>query len=499
MAGRFLPFVVSCVMFGVLTAAEGDTTATTTTWNPPKSFTLVYNVNNAGYIDVCGCKHKEVRQGSITRRASFLKQFRSTGRDLLLLDGGSCLFPIRDRVKDEHRAEAIRKAELIIEAYNRMGYRAMAVGPFDMAAGLDTLRELEKKAKFTLLSANLYDKDGQRIFKPYAIFEVAGVRVGVFGLTLDSLGKPYRLKVCPDAELRDPKQAAREMVAELKGKVDLLVALSHIREEMNFELAKELEDLDILLDPYIQYGNHHTWIKEEEWVGLQGETVFLRTDGQGARLGVLDITMRSPAEKLIDVNSIYDLEDAISAGEATAEQKTKLAALRGKNPFEFSRVSIEPHHLTDPEIDQLIDAWRNNVDPAKVARQEAGLPASDQYLTVTGCQSCHETQHAFWEKTKHANALASLVTTNDQHRFDCVGCHSLGYGKAFLDTRNMDKFANVQCESCHGTNPEHAQAPEKHSFGTIKKNDCLVCHNKAQTLKDFNFVFAKRMIACPKG
>jgi len=26
-----------------------------------KTFSLVYNVNNAGYIDVCGCKHKEVR------------------------------------------------------------------------------------------------------------------------------------------------------------------------------------------------------------------------------------------------------------------------------------------------------------------------------------------------------------------------------------------------------------------------------------------------------
>src|SRR6059036_1237003 len=59
-----------------------------------KKFTLVYNVNNAGYIDVCGCKHKEVRQGSLTRRASFLKQLRATGRDLLLVDGGSSLFAL---------------------------------------------------------------------------------------------------------------------------------------------------------------------------------------------------------------------------------------------------------------------------------------------------------------------------------------------------------------------------------------------------------------------
>ena len=499
MAGRLLPLTVSCMLIGCIAAAEGDTTSVTAAWDSPRSFTLVYNVNNSGYIDVCGCKHKEIRQGSITRRASFLKQFRSTGRQILLLDGGSSLFPVRNRVKDEHRVEAIRKAELIIEAYNRMGYRAMAVGPFDMGAGLDTLLELEKKAKFSLLSANLYDENGKRIFKPYEIFEVGGIRVGVFGLTLDSLGKPFRLKVCPNADLRDPKETAREMVAELRGKVDLLVALSHIREEMNFELAKELAGLDVLLDPYIQYGNHHTWIKEEEWLSMHGETVFLRTDGQGARLGALDVTMKAPNNGLADINAIYDLEDAVDGGNATDEQKASLAALRTKNAFEFTRISIEPHHLTDPEIDNLISEWKNNVDPAKVARAEATLPQRDQYLTVTACQSCHKAQHAFWEKTKHANALASLVATADQHRFDCIGCHSLGYGNAFLDTTNMASYANVQCESCHGTNPKHAKAPLNHAFEEISKKTCLACHNKAQTLKDFNFVFARRQIACPKG
>ena len=72
MAGRrLLPLIVSCMLFGLVDAAEGDAPTTTVEWNSPRSLTLVYNVNNAGYIDVCGCKHKEGRQGSITRRASF--------------------------------------------------------------------------------------------------------------------------------------------------------------------------------------------------------------------------------------------------------------------------------------------------------------------------------------------------------------------------------------------------------------------------------------------
>src|SRR6058998_242553 len=119
--------VVVAVLAGVTCAlVEGDvSTIGKAAGGPTKNFTLVYTVNNAGYIDVCGCKHKEVRQGSLTRRASFLKQLRATGRDLLLVDGGSSLFALEDRVKESELTEALRKAELIIEAYNRMGYRAM--------------------------------------------------------------------------------------------------------------------------------------------------------------------------------------------------------------------------------------------------------------------------------------------------------------------------------------------------------------------------------------
>src|SRR4029453_10243246 len=150
-----------------------------------RKFTLVYNVNNAGYIDVCGCKHKEVRQGSITRRASFLKQLRATGRQICLLDGGSSLFAFEDRLKDAERDEAIRKAELIVEAYNRMGYQAMAVGSFDLVGGMDTLLALQKRAKFPFLSANVvHTKTKSLFFKPYTILETAGVKIGVIGLTL---------------------------------------------------------------------------------------------------------------------------------------------------------------------------------------------------------------------------------------------------------------------------------------------------------------------------
>ncbi|MBI4606969.1 MAG: hypothetical protein HY721_33820 [Planctomycetes bacterium] len=467
---------------------------------PARKLTLVYNVNNAGYFDVCGCKHKEVRQGSITRRASFLKQLRATGRELCLLDGGSSLFAIEDNLKDPERPEAVRKAELIVECYNRMGYRAMAVGSSDLLGGLETLKSLEKRARFAFLSANLVDKGTKKtMFAPHAVLECAGMRLGVIGLTLNTMSRVYLGKVAPEVEVTDPLEAARRSADELRGKADLLIALSHLREETTFELISKLKELEIVVDPFIQYGNHHTWIKEDEWVSFRGDTLLLRSDGQGARMGVVDITMLAPRKPLADEARVKELQESVAATTATPEEKSELEGARGKNPFLFNRVSLEPHHGTDPEMDLLIAEWKKNVDFTKVAALQAQLPKQNDFLTVEKCKECHPKQYENWKTTKHSGAMASLVETGDEHRYDCVGCHSLGYGEAYLDTSKVGAYADVQCESCHGTNPKHADDPKTYHFSKVARTDCIVCHNKEQTRNEFNFAQAKPKVQCPKG
>jgi len=465
-----------------------------------KSFALVYSVNNSGYYDVCGCKHKEVKQGSLTRRASVLKQIQATGRKLLLVDGGSTLFPIEDRVKDEDLPEALRKAELIVEAFNRMGYQAMAVGSFDLAAGLDNLKALEKRAKFPFLSANLVDKTTlQPYFKPHVIVEVTGLRIGLIGLTLNTMSKNYLSRVAPDAATTDPIEAAKKCMEELRGKVDLVIALSHIRDETNIELIQRLPELEIVLDPFIQFGNHHTWIQDDEWATLKGETLLLRGDGQGARLGLVDIQFAAPRAKLLPEEKLAELLAAVSAGKATDQQKAELEKYRGKNLYRFLKVSLEPHYGTDPEIDEMISIWQKKGDPATVARPRDRLPRKGDYLTVEKCKPCHEKQHEFWRGTKHAEAYTTLIEKGSEGRFDCIGCHSLGYGQAFLDLDDIGPYANVQCESCHGTKPKHAETPKEAPFGKIQRADSIVCHNKEVTGNDFDFFRLKPKVQCPKG
>ena len=486
-----------CLLLGALATVLSGIAGESET---PKKFTLVYNINNAGYIDVCGCKHKEVRQGSMTRRASFLKQLKATDRNLLLLDGGSAFFPINKRLKPTEVKEAVRKAELITESYNRIGYSAMAIGPYDLITGLDNLLKLKKKARFQMLSANFVDKDGKLLFKPHAVFEVGGIRVGVIGLTLETIPKPVLEKRAPGCRILDPFTAAEKSYETLRPETDIIIALSHLKEDTNFSLIEKLKGLEMIIDPYIQQGSHKTWLKEEsEWLEEKNNTLFLRSDGQGARLGIVDVELFKNGKTLYSGARYDELLDLVEFDEADAQQKKELQSLSGKNLYRFTRISLEPHHLTDPEIDALVNAWKKNIDLSGVKHLEKDLPDKTRYLTHTACKSCHEKQYAFWLTTTHSHTFDELKKTGDEARYDCIGCHTLGYGAAFLDTTNVGNYANVQCESCHGLQPEHPKKPAEHSFGKVARSSCILCHNKEQTRSVFQFVPARKKVACPKG
>ncbi len=469
---------------------------------PPKKFTLVYNVNNGGYVDVCGCTHKQVRQGSLTRRASFLKQLRATGRQLILLDGGSALFPIEDRVRDEEIPEKMRQAELIVEAYNRMGYQALAVGPFDIAAGVDNLKKLQEKARFPFLSANLVDRNTEApIFRPHTVLEAGGVRVGVIGLTQASMGTYFLTKVAPGARVVDPVRAAKASLEALRGQVDVVIALAHVSEEETRAILSALPEIEIVVDPTIQMKSHRSWIREEEWLSFLGESLLLRTDGQGARLGVLDVEVASPRAKLASADRLAELEELEAKGSLPPELAAEKAKIRGKNLFRFWRISLEPHHGNDPEIDRLVAAWKSGSDPAKVPRETDPLPRRGDFLTVEVCKTCHPKQYENWERTKHAQALATLAQGGNEAAFDCIGCHSLGYGKAYLDPAEASAFPHVQCESCHGTNPDHPKEPEKRRFPPVSQATCIDCHNKEVLGQEREFFPAREMpkVRCPKS
>lgn len=96
----------------------------------------------------------------------------------LVLDSGNALFRNAGTATEADRA----RAAFIFEVMGRLGTRAMAVGQRDLSAGTAYLEALGKKGPVRLLSANLV-RGGKRVFEAGTVVEVAGVRVGLVGLS----------------------------------------------------------------------------------------------------------------------------------------------------------------------------------------------------------------------------------------------------------------------------------------------------------------------------
>ncbi|MGE3966184.1 MAG: multiheme c-type cytochrome [Planctomycetota bacterium] len=442
-----------------------------------KTFEVAFTVNNLGYIDVCGCKHKKVRMGSVARRQSYIRQATAAGRTLLLVDGGNCLFHNDNvKVQDHERVQILERSKVLVESMNRMGYKAMAVGHYDLVLGLDTLKEFEQQAKFPFLCANYVNDAGELIFPPTTEVEVDGIKVGILGLTLATIQPHYLERRAPGTRVTDPIEAARRYVPELRQRNQVVIVLSHNKVELNRTLAEQVAGIDFIVDPYIQMGNHKLWLEDNEVTERIGTCTIVRTDSQGARLGLLDL-------------------DVVPTG-APFSFRPAEEVPAGKSSFAFSRVSIEPHFLEDPEIQLMVEAFRKGTAFVNTATLPP-LPDKDKYLTASTCQACHVDQYNFWQSTKHAHAFASLEATNDQWRQDCIGCHVLGYGQTFVAPAEAEPYKNVQCESCHGLNPEHPQDPKAHQWPRIQETACLTCHNERQTFSEFKFGPMRQKVACP--
>ena len=128
-----------------------------------------------------------------------------------------------------------------------MGYDAVNVGEKDLMMGLRFLMDVAQKGKFSFISANLVDKGTQKgFFKPYVIKEMAGLKIGIFGL-LDDILNPTLQEKEPGLAILDPIPTSRALTKSLREYCDLIIALSQLGELKDRKLAKENPQIDLIL------------------------------------------------------------------------------------------------------------------------------------------------------------------------------------------------------------------------------------------------------------
>jgi 2',3'-cyclic-nucleotide 2'-phosphodiesterase (5'-nucleotidase family) len=193
--------------------------------------------------------------GGLPYVAGYAKQLRAERDDVLLLDAGDWL----------EKGDFIGVATLgrvTVQAMNRAGYDAAAVGNHDFAYGLDALLRLQKTAKFPTLTANVpADSPAFGKFPASCVVERNGVRVGIVGISrvftargaerdaLDPEALGLYSGQGPSAKrfVEYAIQTTRAEVEKLRTEVDLLVCLAHAGTVECRKIAAGVPEFDLFI------------------------------------------------------------------------------------------------------------------------------------------------------------------------------------------------------------------------------------------------------------
>jgi len=230
--------------------------------------------------------------------AAKVKQIRQENPNTILVDAGDTLHGLS--------IATLSEGESIVKIMNALGYDVMAPGNHDFNYGYQRLIELSEMMDFPLISANI-TKDGQLLFEPYTIVEVAGIKIAFFGLTTPETAYKTNPNNVKDLVFLDPIVAAQDMVQQLQGKADFIVALSHLGIDKDSEITSEMvaekvHGIDIIID-----GHSHTALDGGMKVG---DTLIVQTGDHTRNLGIVEIEFDN--KEAVNINaSLFSKEEAL--------------------------------------------------------------------------------------------------------------------------------------------------------------------------------------------
>ncbi|AJS60070.1 5'-nucleotidase C-terminal domain-containing protein [Paenibacillus sp. IHBB 10380] len=272
-----LTLTLSLLIGSVGTVAANGTTTTTDTQPTGKHITILHtNDMHARAVEASPAL-------GFAKLAGIIDSYRSKNPNTLLLDAG-------DAVHGTTFATLV-EGESVATVMKEMGYQAMVPGNHEFNYGYQRLVELSKIMGFPVLSANIKKKDGSRLFDPYLIKEVDGVKVGIIALTTPETAYKTNPKNVEGLKFTDPSAEAKVFVDELRDKVDVIVVIGHLGQDesstdTSFKVVKEVPGIDVFID-----GHSHTVL--ENGLLSDNNTLIASTGEYTEHLGVVDLWVDS--------------------------------------------------------------------------------------------------------------------------------------------------------------------------------------------------------------
>jgi 5'-nucleotidase len=164
-----------------------------------------------------------------------------------------------ERVLVLHAGDLFSRGDLVVpfsggrvnlEILERMSVDALTPGNGDFYFGVDNLVEQTSRVSVPVVHANIVQgQTGLRLFPPYLLKEVGGVRVAILGLGSVRMDHHSARLL----EYLDPLEVARQFAPALRRQSDLLIVLSHLGAILDAALARAVPEIDLIVG-----GHSHT-------------------------------------------------------------------------------------------------------------------------------------------------------------------------------------------------------------------------------------------------
>ena len=434
-------------------------------WPVPK-LALVITGRMDGYLEPCGCAGLDRMKGGIGRRYAMLEDLRrKRGWPVVAVDVGG-------NAKGFGK-QADLKFQTVAEALKKMGYDAIGLGKAELKlpAGEVAAQVASvdgKESVFVSANVALYGFDVSGFTVQKRTVQCGGRKVGITAV----LGPKYQKEINnSDVKMTDAQAALAKASAELRQeKCDLLILLAYATMDESTAFAKSHPEFDVVVT----------------------------SDG----------AYEPPANAPPKINGRPQL---IEVGE-----KGMTAVVLGfydspAQPVRYQRVFLDSRYAIAPEMQKLMEDYRNGLERAQEEEGLKGLgirpmpnPRAElmgAYVGSAKCESCHEESYRIWKKSKHAQAYRMLVEAKPSRNFDpeCLACHVIGWDPAqftpyeggYSSVQKTPLLVNVGCESCHGPGEAHIAAEAKNDPELQKKmqkatvvtkeesekQQCATCHD----------------------
>ena len=265
--------------------------------SPSATVTLVHLNDVYEILPVEGGK-----SGGLARVATVVQALKAAHPAVLTTLGGDYLSPSAlGTARIDGQPLAGRQ---MVDVLNATGLDVATLGNHEFDVSEAAFRSHLVQSKFRIVSTNVTDA-GDKPFPGVPTSLIVPItsgprslRIGFVGVTIDSTRKPW-------VRYRDAIASARAELEALRGKVDAVVALTHLSLEQDAQFVEAVPGIDLVL------GGH----EHENWLMYRGPRFVpvVKADANARSVAIVTLSFGAPGERPSIAVRLQKIDDTIAA------------------------------------------------------------------------------------------------------------------------------------------------------------------------------------------